>query len=183
MNTRKIIDIRSQEPRQATKPVAAVIAALLCAMALPAQMPLPVDRPAASPSPSLAMSLEAAKAALDACSDHKVTAAVVDSSGELKAELASDGAPPLTVELALRKARTAAIFKMPTSESKIKAKADIYFEYRLSSSLYSYYGGGVPLITANGTLIGAVAISGGASEANDESCARAGAEKIASRLK
>jgi uncharacterized protein GlcG (DUF336 family) len=158
-------------------------AALLFATAVPAQAPLPVDRPAASPFPPLALSLEAARAALDACSDHKVTVAIVDSSGELKAELASDGAPPLTVELAVRKARTAATFKMPTSQSKVQAKADIYFEYRLSSSLYSYFGGGVPLIAPNGTLIGAVAVSGGASEANDESCARAGAEKIASRLK
>jgi uncharacterized protein GlcG (DUF336 family) len=183
MITGKTSEVRNLEFRQTFKLGGAVIAALLSVIAIPAQLPLPVDRPAASPSPSLALSLEAAKAALDACSESKVTAAVVDSSGELKAELASDGAPPLTVELALRKARTAATFKMPTSESKIKAKADIYFEYKLSSSLYSYYGGGVPLIAANGTLIGAVAVSGGSSEANDESCARAGANKIVSRLK
>ena len=183
MITGKTSDVRNYEFGPMFNLSGVVIAVLPSAMAVPAQAPLPVDRPAASPSPSLALSLKAAKAALDACSDHKVTAAVVDSSGELKAELASDGAPPLTVELALRKARTSATFKMPTSESKIKAKADIYFEYRLSSSLYSYYGGGVPLIAANGTLIGAVAVSGGASEANDESCARAGADKILSRLR
>ncbi len=183
MNNEQESVVWNQGFRPTIKLSGAVIAMLLSVIAVPAQLPPPVDRPAASPSPSLALSLEAAKAALDACSDHKVTAAVVDSSGELKAELASDGAPPLTVELALRKARTAATFKMPTSQSKIKAKADIYFEYTLSSSLYSYYGGGVPLIAANGTLIGAVAVSGGASEANDESCARAGADKIAARLK
>jgi uncharacterized protein GlcG (DUF336 family) len=144
-----------------------------------AQSRPPTDRPAATPFPALDIALQSAQAAIAACKGYKVSTAVVDSSGELKVELATDGAMPLTAELAWRKARTAAYFKRPTSE----AKKDPKIEFALSSVLYSYYGGGYPLIDKSGTLIGAIAISGGASEAGDEACAKAGADKWASLTK
>jgi uncharacterized protein GlcG (DUF336 family) len=143
------------------------------------QSSAPVERPAASPFPSLTLALAGAKAALAACSAYKVTVAVVDSAGELKVLLASDGAPPLTAELAWRKARTSSTFRKPSSQTKL----DPSLQFSLSSSLYSYYGGGLPLTDSFGKLIGAIAISGGASEAGDEGCARAGSEKFASLMK
>jgi uncharacterized protein GlcG (DUF336 family) len=142
------------------------------------QSSAPVERPAASPFPSLAAALASAQAALAACSAYRVTVAVVDSAGELKVLLASDGAPPLTAELAWRKARTASTFKKASSQTKL----DPTLQFSLSSSLYSYYGGGLPLKDGSGTLIGAIAISGGASEAGDEGCARAGSQKFVTFL-
>jgi uncharacterized protein GlcG (DUF336 family) len=142
-----------------------------------AQEPPRVDRIAATPFPSLEIALGAAQIARDACKNYKVSVAVVDSVGDLKVLLASDGAPPLASELAWRKARTSAIFKMPSSQSK----TDRSLAYRLSSSLYSYYGGGLPIV-AHGIVIGAIAVSGGENEQGDEVCTRAAVEKIASRL-
>jgi uncharacterized protein GlcG (DUF336 family) len=153
------------------------IAALSGINSSSAQEPPPVDRIAATPSPTLAIALEAAQIARDTCKIYKVSVAVVDSVGDLKVMLASDGAPPLATELAWRKARTSAIFKMPSSQSK----TDRSLAYRLSSSLYSYYGGGLPLI-AHGIVIGAIAVSGGENEQGDEVCSRAAVEKVASRL-
>ena len=143
------------------------------------QSSAPVERPAASPFPSLTLALASAQAALIACSAYKVSVAVVDSAGELKVFLASDGAPPLTAELAWRKARTASTFKKASSQTKL----DPSLQFSLSSSLYSYYGGGLPLKDGSGTLVGAIAISGGASEAGDEECARAGSQRFVSLMK
>ncbi len=142
------------------------------------QSSAPVERPAASPFPGLAVALAGAQPALAACSAYKVSVAVVDSAGELKVSLMSDGAPPLTTELAWRKARTASTFKKASSQTKL----DPSLQFSLSSSLYSYYGGGVPLKDGSGTVIGAIAISGGPSEAGDEECARAGLQKMVSLL-
>jgi uncharacterized protein GlcG (DUF336 family) len=97
----------------------------------------------------------------------------------LKVLLASDGAPPLTAELAWRKARTVSAFKKAISQTKL----DPSLQFSLSSSLYGYYGGGLPLRDGSGTLIGAIAISGGASEAGDEGCARAGSQIFSTLMK
>jgi uncharacterized protein GlcG (DUF336 family) len=125
-----------------------VLAALgiLSLSAIVGQSSAPVERPAASPFPSLTAAVASAQAALAACSAYKVSVAVVDSAGELKAALASDGAPPLTTELAWRKARTVSTFKKASSQTKL----DPSLQSSLSSSLYSYYGGGLPLKDSSG---------------------------------
>jgi uncharacterized protein GlcG (DUF336 family) len=137
---------------------------------------------AAPRGPALDLALEAAVAARSACISQHVSVAVVDSEGEITVLLASDGAPPIFADLAWRKARTAVHFKMPSKTVSKMAASDPKLFFQLSSALYSYYGGGLPLY-AGLDVIGAIALSGAPNESADEACAQAGIDKIKTRLK
>jgi uncharacterized protein GlcG (DUF336 family) len=88
--------------------------------------------------------------------------AVLDSGTNLKAFLRMDGALLGSIDIALRKARTAALFGMKT-----EAVGEFCKPGGTSPGLENTNGGlvvfagGVPLLAPDGALIGAVGISGG----------------------
>jgi uncharacterized protein GlcG (DUF336 family) len=126
--------------------------------------------------------LAAAQAALAHCrkAGHQTAVAVVDRSGVLQVLLRDRFAGAHTVEVATRKAWTAASFRVPTAAVGAETQAGRPMSGIRALPRVIAAGGGVP-IDEGGTLWGAVGVSGGPGEA-DESCARAGVKAIADEL-
>lgn len=104
--------------------------------------------------------------------------AIVDDGGHLVLLQRLDNTMPATPPVATGKARTAAIFKTPTSKFET-----IVTEGRtpmLAVDGFMPMRGGVPLVV-NGVVIGAIGVSGAASAAQDEEIALAGAAAIGRR--
>jgi uncharacterized protein GlcG (DUF336 family) len=108
----------------------------------------------------------------------KVTVAVVDESGVLKAFRRADGAPVAGVQIAPAKARLAAGLGIPTTALREAVRADASIAISLASSMGSIalFEGGEPLI-ADGAVVGAIGVSGG-SEEQDAEIAQAGAAEV-----
>lgn len=104
----------------------------------------------------------------------KVSIAVVDDGGHLLALERLDGAFPHSAELAVAKARSAAIMRLPT-----KTLEDLARERPglLTMPGLTRVQGGLPL-TVGDECIGAVGVSGATSQ-QDEQIAMAGARSIA----
>lgn len=104
----------------------------------------------------------ASHAALASATDQdvRVSVAVVDGAGVLIQLHRMDGAPPHTVELAVRKARTAALLGLPTLVLERMAS-----EGRAMPSEVPALAGGVPILQ-DAISAGGVGISGGSSEAD-----------------
>jgi uncharacterized protein GlcG (DUF336 family) len=104
--------------------------------------------------------------------DIAVTAVVVDPSGRMIALGRMDRARPITVEIALNKAYTAASFQQSTKELAGVAAQAWFQSLVVSSSGRIMPGGGALPIVEGGTVVGAVAVSGGTEE-QDQRCAEA----------
>jgi uncharacterized protein GlcG (DUF336 family) len=107
-----------------------------------------------------------------------VSIAVLDSGANLKAFARMEGALLGATDIALRKARTAALFHMESGDlpSLAKPGGHSYGVEESNGGLVLLHGG-VPLTTAAGEVLGAIGISG-ATEDLDHATARAGAEAI-----
>ena len=102
--------------------------------------------------------------------------AVVDATGHLKAFVRMDGAWLGSIDIAIRKARTARLFDMETSEiGKMSQPGDPIYGVELSNGGLISFGGGIPLKNSDGTVIGAVGVSGSNVD-NDVKVAKAGVE-------
>lgn len=99
-----------------------------------------------------------------------VAIAVVDDGGHLLAFQKMDGAPPVTIEIAIGKARTAANFRSPSADAESMMGDYIGM---LNAPDIMPLRGGVP-VTVDGVVIGAVGASGATSQ-QDEQAAIAGA--------
>jgi uncharacterized protein GlcG (DUF336 family) len=141
--------------------------------------------PRAAPGPSLEIATEAARAAVEACAKQgvAVAVAVIDSQGKPRALLMAAGSIG-SVFVAMRKAVAALGFRVPTSELSAKLQKDKAMLRRMTPVMF-ISGGGLPIWRGK-ELIGAIGSSGahGAGPVGqlDEVCARAGLEKIKSRL-
>lgn len=127
--------------------------------------------------------LKLARAAQQACrgKNLQVTVAVVDRAGAPQVVLRDQLAGNFTYEIALRKARTAAGMRRPTSEL-VQAMA----QRPIIASLQGVdgiliLGGGVPVEHA-GKVIGAVGVSGAPSADDDHACAQAGISALVEDL-
>ncbi|PSL13863.1 uncharacterized protein GlcG (DUF336 family) [Marinobacterium halophilum] len=101
-----------------------------------------------------------------------VSIAVVGRGGQPLAQLSLNNAPPQTQQLALRKARTSAGFKVPSSFFRDRNADDVHLLAALDTHPdLLMLGGGLPILLA-GECIGAVGVSG-ASQAQDIACAEA----------
>jgi uncharacterized protein GlcG (DUF336 family) len=101
--------------------------------------------------------------------------AVVDSSGTLKAFARMDGAWLGSIDIAIRKARTARYFDMESSEiGKMSQPGMSIYGVELSNGGLISFGGGIPF-KVDGTVIGAVGVSGSSVE-NDVAVAQAAIE-------
>ena len=103
-----------------------------------------------------------------------VVIAVLDSGAHLKAFQRMDGAVLASIDIAMRKATTAVLFQ---------ANSETVWEYckpgapapglQLSNGGLAPFGGGLPLRSPNGTVLGALGVSGG-TVAQDMDVAEAG---------
>ncbi len=101
-----------------------------------------------------------------------VTAVVVDESGRMVALGRMDRARPVTVDIAMNKAYTAASFQQPTSELAGVASQTWFQSLVVSSNGRIMPGGGAIPIVEGGNVVGAIAVAGGTDE-QDQQCAEA----------
>lgn len=107
----------------------------------------------------------------------KVNAAVVDAGGNLAAFARVNGAPLHSITIAEDKAYTAASFGVMTSEFyDLIKESPALREGIVQRPRLIVFGGGLPIVS-RGRVIGGIGVSG-ASEAQDEECARAGLAAI-----
>lgn len=140
-------------------------------------------------APGLLPSIEAAEAAQRACAAKgvKVSVLVTDSAGEPVVLLSGDGAGVRSQLIARTKAAIAIKYKRPSSDVALEAQTHprLNAEAAGDPDIGVLRGGGLPLIRY-GTLIGAVAVSGGSlgpthDHTLDEKCARVAMELLAAR--
>src|SRR6266536_1615803 len=100
--------------------------------------------------------------------------AVVDAGGNLKAFARMDGAWLGSIDISIKKAKTARYFDMPTGEiGKLSQPGGPLYQIEVSNGGLISFPGGVP-IKIGDTVIGAVGVSGSSVE-NDHTVATAGA--------
>jgi uncharacterized protein GlcG (DUF336 family) len=102
--------------------------------------------------------------------DIAVTAVVVDQSGRMIALGRMDKARPITVDIALNKAYTAASFQQATKDLSGVASQSWFQSLVVSSNGRIMPGGGALPIVEGGNVVGAVAVAGGTDE-QDQRCA------------
>ena len=102
--------------------------------------------------------------------DLAITAVVVDQGGRLVALGRMDGARPITVDIAMNKAYTAASFQQPTSELSGAAGQAWFQSLIVSSNGKVTAGGGAIPIQENGAVIGAIAVAGGTDDQDHKCC-------------
>ena len=104
--------------------------------------------------------------------DITVTAVVVDESGRLVALGRMDRARPITVEMAMNRAYTAASFQQPTDQLTALAGQTWFQSLVVSSNGRIMPGGGALPIVEGGNVVGAIAVAGG-TDAQDQRCCEA----------
>lgn len=105
----------------------------------------------------------------------KMNIAVVDAGANLKAFARMDGAWLGSVDIAIKKARTARFFDMPTGEiGKLSQPGGSLYNIEHSNGGLITFPGGVPIKSRSGAIIGAIGVSGSLVE-NDHAVASAGA--------
>ena len=121
----------------------------------------------------VAAAIEKAKAI-----DTKMDIAVVDAGGNLKAFVRMDGAWLGSIDIAIKKAKTARFFDMNTGNiGELSQPGGPLFGIEHSNGGLITFPGGVPLKNAAGDVIGAVGVSGSLVE-NDHAVAMAGSEAL-----
>jgi uncharacterized protein GlcG (DUF336 family) len=108
----------------------------------------------------------------------KMDVAVVDSGANLKAFIRMDGAWLGSVDIAIKKAKTARFFDMPTGEiGKLSQPGGALYNIEHSNGGLISFPGGLPIKDAEGNIIGAIGVSGSSVE-NDHAVADAGAAVV-----
>ena len=157
----------------------AICAALVFMSVAFAQQPAgPPAPPPYGPPVTIDQAKKAVAAALAVAkkSPYLYTFAVVDPTGSLVYFEKMDGAIYAGTEIAIRKARTAAIFKRPTKAFFDAMEGGHNFVATLSPRLTASIGG-IPL-EVDGKIIGAIGVSGSPSGPTDLPPAQAGADAL-----
>ena len=129
------------------------------------------------------LAAEAVAAAVEACSGrgHRVSAAVVDRSGVLKALLRADAAGPHTVDSSRAKAYTAASMRASTAQILENVRTNPGASRLTDIDGFLVVAGGLP-IRIGDEVIGAIGVGGAPAGHLDEQCAEAGIARIRDRL-
>jgi uncharacterized protein GlcG (DUF336 family) len=130
------------------------------------------------------MSLAQAQAAIEAATvkakelNTKMDICVVDVGGNLKAFARMDGAWLGSIDIAIKKARTARFFDMNSGEiGKLSQPGGPLYNIEHSNGGLITFPGGVLIKNSGGDVIGAIGVSGDSVE-NDHVVAEAGAAAV-----
>ena len=105
----------------------------------------------------------------------KMDIAVGDAGANLKAFFRMEGAWLGSIDIAIKKAKTARYFDMPTGEiGKLSQPGGSLYGIEHSNGGLISFPGGVPLKDKDGTIVGAIGVSGSSVE-DDHAVAMAGA--------
>jgi len=108
----------------------------------------------------------------------KMNVAVVDAGGNLKGFIRMDGAWIGSIDIAIKKAKTARFFDMPTGKiGELSQPGGSLYNIEHSHDGRITFPGGVPLKNGDGEVIGAIGVSGSTVE-NDHTVATAGAQAL-----
>jgi uncharacterized protein GlcG (DUF336 family) len=129
---------------------------------------------------SARMAITIAEAAWTECTA-RVTVAIVDRAGRLKAIIVGDGVSPHNIELAERKAYTARTFGRTSIDWAQRTETQVPGQRSLAKVIPLQ--GGVPIKVGEET-IGGVGLSGAPNGGpQEEACGKAGIAKVADQLK
>lgn len=104
--------------------------------------------------------------------------AVVDSGTNLTAFARMDGAWIGSIDISMKKARTARYFNMPTGAiGELSQPGGPLYNIEVSNGGLISFPGGVPIKNAGGDIIGAIGVSGSTVE-DDHAVAEAGAAAV-----
>ena len=110
--------------------------------------------------------------------DVKMNIAVVDAGANLKAFLRMDDAWLGSIDIAIKKARTARFFDMPTGAiGQLSQPGGSLYNIEHSNGGLITFPGGLPIKNAASRIIGAIGVSGDTVE-NDHTVAEAGANAV-----
>ena len=162
----------------------AFVLTLIVVVASQPALPLAAEETARAPLATQDLSLDQAQAvvtaALAAAEEQgtKMDIAVVDAGGNLKAFARMDGAWLGSIDIATTKARTARYFDLPTEElGALSQPGGPLYGIEVSNGGLITFPGGLPLKANDGTVIGAIGVSGSTVE-NDRTVAAAGAAAL-----
>lgn len=126
------------------------------------------------------VTIEKAEAAIDAARKAAIglktqmCIAIVDSGANLKAFYRMDDAWVGSIDIAIKKAKTAVFFGMPTGQiGKLSQPGGSLFGIEHSNEGLITFPGGLPIVDDEGILVGAIGVSGSSVE-NDNEVAKAG---------
>ena len=130
------------------------------------------------------VTMENARAAIEAARKKavklktKMCIAVVDSGANLKAFVRMDDAWVGSIDIAIKKAKTAVYFGMPTGEiGKLSQPGNSLYGIEHSNEGLITFPGGLPIVDEDGVLVGAIGVSGSSVE-NDHAVAEAGVKVV-----
>jgi len=104
--------------------------------------------------------------------------AVVDAGANLKAFVRMDGAFLGSIDISIKKAKTARFFNMPTGKlGELAQPGKPLYNIEFSNGGLITFPGGLPLKDKDGNIIGAIGVSGSSVE-DDHEVALAGAEAL-----
>ena len=104
--------------------------------------------------------------------------AVIDAGGNLKAFCRMDGAWLGSIDISIRKARTARFFDMNTGDiGALSQPGGPLFNIEVSNGGLISFPGGIPLRDETGEVVGAIGVSGSSVD-NDHTVAEAGASAL-----
>lgn len=108
----------------------------------------------------------------------KMCIAVVDSGANLKAFIRMDDAWVGSIDIAIKKARTACFFGMATGDlGQLSQPAKPLYGIEHSNDGLITFPGGLPIVDEDGVLVGAIGVSGSSVE-NDHEVAAAGVKVL-----
>lgn len=171
------------KPRRTFLAVAAI--ALIAGLVLgPSTQPAVHAQDEAAAPAGNDISLDAAMRVLEAAEaksedmNVKMDIAIVDAGANLKAFARMDGAWLGSIYIAIKKAKTARFFDMPTHAiGELSQPGGSLYNIEHSNGGLITFPGGVPLKNAGGEVIGAIGVSGSTVE-NDLEVAEAGAAAL-----
>lgn len=130
------------------------------------------------------ISLDQARSAVSAAIEKaneigtKMDIAIVDAGANLKAFARMDDAWIGSIDIAIKKAKTARFFNFPTGEiGKLSQPGGALYNIEHSNGGLISFPGGLPIKTSDGTVIGAIGVSGSTVE-DDHAVAEAGAAAV-----
>ncbi len=135
----------------------------------------------------MGITLQQAQAAVQAAQQKaqamgvKMNIAVVDAGANLTAFARMDDAWLGSLDIAIKKAKTARYFDMPTGDlGKASQPGGPLFNIEVSNGGLITFPGGLPIQDGSGTVIGAIGVSGSTVE-DDHAVAEAGQQAVAGK--